>query len=65
MTNNDKVDAISYVAKSENIKMDTEIKYDKLISSSDNGIFGMYSTEKNQSLVSLLVPDEIDGGFIA
>lgn len=40
---------MNYVAKSENIKIGTEIKYDKFISSSDNGIFGMYSTEKNQS----------------
>jgi hypothetical protein len=40
---------MTYVAKSEPIVMDKEIeiKYDKFISSTDNGLFGVYSTEKN------------------
>ncbi len=56
---------MSYVAKSENINLETEIKYDKFISSSENGLIGLYSTDKNQSLVALLVPDEVRGGFNA
>ena len=56
---------MSYVARSENIVMDNDLKFDKFISSLENGLIGVYSTEKDQSLVSLLVPDEIRGGFNA
>ncbi len=38
---------MSYVAKSEPIVMENDIKYDTFISSTNNGLIGLYSTEKN------------------
>ncbi len=58
------IQQMSYTTKSEDIKIQSDIKYDTFISSADNGIIGLYSTEANQTLVTLLTPDEQTGsGF--